>query len=189
MDVLDAIKTRRSVGKVKQTPIDKELIYKILEAGTWAPNHFHTEPWKFFVMIGEGRRKLGMTLVEIAKEEMEDPTTEENLEKLKKQEEKPFRAPVVIAVAAIPSDNPRVLKNEEIAAVHAGIQNMLLVAHSLGLGAIWRTGKPCYHPKVKELFQLSMEDEVLGFIYIGYPDLENLKGRRKPIDEKTVWID
>ncbi len=189
MDIFEAIFKRRSIGKVKPDPIEKEKIEKLLEAAIWAPNHYHTEPWKFFVLTGEGRRPLGRTLAEIAKESMEDPETKENQEKIKKAEEKPFRAPVIITVAVTPSDNPKAIDIEEIGAVSAAIQNMLLAAHALGLGAVWRTGKPAYHPKMKQLFGLRERDEVLGFIYIGYPDMSQREGKRIPFTEKTKWIE
>lgn len=190
MDVFEAIYKRRSIGKVKPDPVEKEKIEKLLEAATWAPNHHYTEPWRFFVLTGEGRRPLGRTLAEIAKEDMTgDPLLEENQEKLKRMEEKPFRAPVVIAVAVTPSDQPKVIEIEEVGAVNAAIQNMLLAAHALGLGAVWRTGKPTYHSKMKELFGLRERDEVLGFVYIGYPDIPEREGKRVSFREKTKWID
>lgn len=189
MDIFEAIQNRRSIGKVKPDPVNRATIEKLLEAASWAPSHYKTEPWKFFVLTGEGRRPLGRTLAEIAREGMDDPLTEENQKLLKKQEEKPFRAPLIIAVAVTPSDNPKVIGIEEIGAVNAAIQNMLLAAHALGLGAIWRTGKPAYHAKMKELFGLREQDGVLGFIYIGYPDMNHPKGHRVPYEQKTVWID
>jgi nitroreductase len=188
LEVFEAIHTRRSVGKVKPDPINKELIEKILEAGTRAPNHYKTEPWKFFVLTEEGRRPLGRTFAEIAKEKMDDPTTEENQLKLQQQENKAFRAPVIIAAAVVPSDHPKAMFIEEVAAVNAAIQNMLLAAHALGLGAIWRSGAPCYHPKMKELFGLEGESQLLGFIYIGYPELIKKESPRIPFEEKTVWM-
>jgi nitroreductase len=189
MDIFEAIFQRRSIGKVKPDPIEKEKIEKLLESATWAPNHYHTEPWKFFVLTGEGRRPLGRTLAEIAKEDMDDPKTEENQGKLKKAEEKPFRAPVIITVAVTPSNHPKVIDIEEAGAVNAAIQNMLLAAHALGLGAIWRTGKPAYHSKIKQLFGLREQDEVLGFIYIGYPDIPHREGKRVSFREKVKWIE
>jgi nitroreductase len=189
VDIFDVIKNRRSIGKVKPDPIDRAIIEKLLEASSWAPSHHRTEPWKFFALTGEGRRPLGRTLADIAKEGMDDPLTEENQSIVKKQEEKPFRAPLIIAVAVTPSDNPSVIQIEEVGAVNAAIQNMLLAVHALGLGAIWRTGHPTYHPKMKELFGLREQDEMLGFIYIGYPDMNQPMGHRSPINEKTVWID
>ncbi len=190
MDILEAIRGRRSIGKVKPDPIDRETIGKLLEAAVWAPNHHHTEPWKFFVLTGEGRRPLGRTLAEIAAEKLDPSLTAEEREALlKKEEDKPFRAPVIIAVAVTPSDDPKAIPIEETAAVHAAVQNMLLAAHALGLGAIWRTGQPAYHPKMKRLFGLRPQDEVAGFVYVGYPDMPHPSGRRTPVSEKTVWIE
>lgn len=189
MDVLQAIRDRRSVGKVKQDPVDHKLIQQILEAGTWAPNHHRTEPWKFFVLTGDGRKPLGKVLAEITEGQMDDPMMETNQLKLKKQQEKTLRAPVIIAVAVTPSTKEKVIEIEEIGAVNAAIQNMLLAAHALGLGAIWRTGQACYDQKVKQLFKLNERDKMLGFIYIGYPDMPPRKGKRTHFEQKTEWID
>lgn len=188
VDLLEAIRTRRTIGKVKSDPVDQQVIETLLEAATWAPNHRYTEPWKFFVLTGEGRRMLGEGYKAVARDEMEDPTTEENQKRLQREGEKAFRAPLIITVAAVPSDHPDVLRIEELGAVNAAIQNLLLAAHALGLGAIWRTGTPTYHPKMKEQFGLRDQDEILGFIYIGYPAISLPEGKRKSYKEKTVWV-
>ncbi|MBO1910442.1 nitroreductase family protein, partial [Microvirga sp. 3-52] len=52
--------------------VPTELIEQIIEAGTYAPNHFRTEPWRFFVLSGEGRTKLGDVFVDITKSELEE---------------------------------------------------------------------------------------------------------------------
>ena len=188
MDVLKAISSRRSIGVVKPVPVPSLLIEKILEAGTWAPSHFRTEPWRFFVLTGEARNKLGKVLASITAKTLDDPQSEENLKQLTKEEQKPLRAPVIIIVAAEPTTtNKRVMKREELAAVHAATQNMLLSAHALGLGAIWRTGESCYSPEVKSLFPLTEEAEVVGFLYIGYPDMKERAANRKSISEVTKW--
>ena len=189
MDVFKAMKERRSVGKVKDTPVDRALIEQILEAGIWAPNHHRTEPWQFFVMTGEGRRALGNAFADIAKELMDDPSTVENAGKLEQMEAKPFRAPVVIGVAAKPSQLERVVEIEELAAVHAAVQNMLLAAHALGLGAIWRTGKRCYHKKVKDVFGLDDKGQMVGFLYIGYADIDMKTPKKTAAKDKTTWIE
>lgn len=188
MDVMEAIRSRRSIGLVKEDPLEKETIAKIIEAGTWAPSHYRTEPWHFFVIEGEARRALGKALVEIAKEEMDDPTTEANQKKAEKVAEKPFRAPVIIAVAIRPSDNPKALKLEEAGAVYAAIQNMLLAAHGLGVAGYWRTGAPTYHPTMKRLFGLTDHEEIAGFLYFGYPKREPHEGKRRPFSEVTTWL-
>lgn len=189
MDALDAIFTRRSIGVVTEQSPPEDLIEKIVEAGTWAPNHFRTEPWRYFILTGDGRKPLGEVLAKIAARGMDDSESVKNKEKLDKIRQKPFRAPVIIVAAVEPSDNPKVILKEEYAAVHAGVQNTLLAAHALGLGAIWRTGKPCYDDEVRKLFGISEKGEVLGFIYIGYPQREAPVGKRKkPLIEVAKWI-
>ncbi|MNJ35160.1 nitroreductase family protein [Paenibacillus bouchesdurhonensis] len=188
MDVMEAIHTRRSIGKVKQDKISVEIIERILEAGTWAPNHRHTEPWQFFVLRGKGREQLGQALADIMREGLEDPDSPEAQESMDKACAKAFRAPVIIAVAVTPVDRPGVIELEEYGAVFAAIQNMLLATHSLGLGAVWRTGEPCYHHIMNEAFGLRSQDKMLGFIYLGVSDMGELNGKRADFRSKTVWI-
>lgn len=188
VDILEAIKTRRSIGLVSDEPVSKELIDKILEAGTWAPSHYRTEPWKFFVLIGDSRLRLGKTLAKIEEKNMDDPLSESNQKKLTKIIEKPFRAPLIIAVAVEPSDNPKAIIQEEYGAVYAAIQNMLLAAHGLGLGGYWRTGKPTYDPLMKELFKISEDGEILGFLYFGHPKRAVPEGKRRDLNEVTTWL-
>ena len=188
MDVLEAIRTRRSVGKVKPDPVDRRLIEQLLEAAVWAPNHFLTEPWRFFVMTGDGRKVLGNAYAEIALEKAGDLPPEEK-ERIRRQEEaKAFRAPVVIAVAAAVSEESAVRRKEDLAATHAAVQNLLLAAHGLGLGAIWRSGDPLYHPKMLEAFGLEPPSEMVGLVYIGYPDMPPRASKRTSFVEKTVWL-
>lgn len=188
MDVMTAIKTRRSIGKVTADPVSKEMIESILEAGTWAPCHHQTEPWRFFVLTGDARNHLGNLFAQIAKDQMQEPIREEDQKRLEREQKKPLRAPVLIAVAVEPSENSKVFIQEEFAAVHAAVQNMLLAVHSLGLGAVWRTGGICYEPEVKKFFDLTGQSELVGFIYIGYPDMKK-EGKRKHFSEVTKWME
>ncbi|MCR8631438.1 nitroreductase family protein [Paenibacillus radicis (ex Xue et al. 2023)] len=184
----EAIRDRRSVGKVKQDPLDRNDIEKLLEAAAWAPSHHTTEPWRFFVMTGPGRQVLGDAYADIAME-LDRKKTDDELEILrKKQADKAFRAPVVIAVAVSPSSAAGVNRMEEFAAVHSAVQNLLLAAHGMGFGAVWRTGEPAYHPRMKQAFGLSEAEQIVGLIYIGYPVNPQQPGKREPVAAKTVWI-
>lgn len=189
MNIHEAIRTRRSVGKVKQDPIPKESIEQILEAGTWAPNHKHTEPWRFFVMREGGRELLGNALADISLTKVSEKTEDEIAVARESAMSKAMRSPVVIGVAVTPSDDPKVVELEEYGAVFAAIQNMLLQAHALELGAVWRTGDPCFHPLMNEAFGLREKDKMLGFIYLGVPDMIAKPGKREDAASKTVWVD
>jgi len=185
----DIVRGRRSIGKVKDEPVQRELVEKLIEAAVWAPNHFRTEPWRFIVMTGEGRRVLGEAHAAVASAGWAELTEEERAKRYDAEIAKAFRAPVVIAAVCSPSDDARALPQEELAAAHAAVQNLLLAAHDNGLGAVWRTGAPVYHAKMKQAFQLSEREELVGMIYVGYPDMQQPASTRTPGTEKTTWLE
>lgn len=183
--IIEAIKSRRSMGRVKKDSIAKETLEALLEAAKWAPSHYNTQPWRFIVMTGEGRQKLGEGYAKVASAE----NSELDEDKLERERKKAFRSPVVIAAICSPGDDPRALKEEEVAASHAAVQNLLLAASAYGLGAIWRSGAPMYHPAMKEHFALREEEDLIGLIYIGLPDMTAPVASRKEIEEFTTWLD
>ncbi len=187
MDTLEAIRTRRSVGKVKPERPPKELIERLLDAAVHAPNHHLTEPWRFIVLAGKAREDLGRVMADVLRQGMENPAGEDEREKLAKEALKPLRAPVVIVVAAKRSDNPKAIAVEDVEATAAAMENILLAAHDLGLGAMIRTGDPAYDARVKGFFGLDPEDHLAGFIYVGFPAVELGPSRRKPASEVTEW--
>ncbi|RYL91598.1 nitroreductase [Sporolactobacillus sp. THM7-4] len=190
MDTLEAIKTRRSINNLTGQVPSKELITQILEAARWAPNHFNTQPWRFTVLIGDGRDKLGDAYGKVNQRNLKDPSREMLETVYQKGFSKAKRSPVVIVVSVEPSDNPRVKKVEEIAAVSAAVQNMLLAAHALGLGAKWRTGDPAYTDIMKENFGVSEKGLVIGLIFLGYPEEGSVPEPpvRKSVEEFTTWV-
>ncbi|GFZ33800.1 NAD(P)H nitroreductase [Clostridium zeae] len=189
MDILEAIKTRTSIGKVREESVPREIIENIIEAGTHAPNRYLTQPWRFFVISGEGRKALSKVMEDIVLSSGVDIESEAGKKKLEKEINKPFRAPVIIAVAAEVTENEKALRIEELGATYAAVENMLLAAHALGVAAYWKTGKACYDNKMKEFFGLKQKDEVVALIYIGYSDMDKKPTVRKSGKELTKWIE
>jgi nitroreductase len=179
--LLTALKNRRSISKVAPEEPPEALIRSMLEAATWAPNHFMTEPWRFFVMRGDARRRLGEVMGGVCAE-CEEAARE-------RMAAKPLRAPYVIAVASEPDQREKVFEIEEIAATAAAVQNMLLAAEALGLGAIWRTGWVTYTPEIRQFLGLSDQATVLGFVYVGYVASPAEVRARTPVDAVTHWLD
>lgn len=189
MELWEAIKGRRSIGKMKAQVPPRESIEKLLEAANWAPSHYRTEPWKFFVLTGAARERLGEAMAAIVRDTLTEPESDESAARLQKEKNKPLRSPVVIAVATQSSEDTRVVEIEQIEAVACAVQNMMLVAHEMGLGTIWRTGGITYEPRLKEFFELKPDEHLLGFIYVGYPDQVVKPGIRKPVAEKIIWME
>lgn len=187
METLEAITTRRSVGKVRPERPSRQLIERMLEAAVQAPNHHLTEPWRFFVLAGKAREELGRVMADVLRQHLDDPESGAGTAQIAKEMEKPLRAPVLIVVATKRSDNPRIVPVEDIEATAAAVQNILLAAHDMGLAAQWRTGDAAYDPSVKSFFGLDPEDHLAGFVYVGYADKEPGPRQRVPASAKTEW--
>jgi nitroreductase len=185
METLEAIHTRQSIGQVKPDPVPRELIEKILAAAVQAPNHYKVRPWRFVVMMGASREKLGEVMAQSTKTSRPDATAEE----LQKDRMKPLRAPVVIAVAV---DKPGLTKAKEIenvCAAAAAVQNMLLAAQALSLAAMWRTGPSATDPAIKRFFGWEPDQHLIGFVYVGYPQHEAAPPLRPSFEDRTLWLE
>ena len=185
MDVFDAIHGRQTIGKVKPDSLPRELIEKLLSAGVQAPNHYKVRPWRFVVLTGAGREKLGAAMAAIQSEQQPD-LPPEAYEKTKAM---PLRAPVVIAVAVDKPGDTKAIEIENVSAASAACQNILLAAHAEGLGAIWRTGTWAREPKVKEFLGFESDQHLVGFLYIGYPETDYQPKERPSFEDRTVWIE
>jgi len=184
--VLTAIKRRRSIGKMTSELPDRALIERILEAGTWAPNHHLTEPWRFFVLEGSARARLGEVMAKVAASR--EPSAEAAHSAAERAAGKPLRAPWVIGIAVEPADDPSIPELEEIAAGCAAAQNMLLATDALGLAAIWRSGWITFEPEIRTFFGLSPRARMLGFIYVGFPAMPPPARSRRNVAEVTTWM-
>jgi nitroreductase len=186
--VLEALRARRSMPKVAPQRPPRELIEQIIDAAIYAPNHHKTEPWRFVVMSGGARQALGEVMAQSLARTLPETSSNESKALLAKERDKPLRAPVVIAVAAVPSTEPKVIEIEESHAVAAAVQNMLLAAEALGLGAMWRTGKPAYDPAVKRFLGFPEHAHIVAFVYVGYPALPELPRPPRKADAYTIWL-
>ena len=191
MNVSDAIRTRRSVKIFKDTaPLDRETVESLIEAATWAPNHYFTEPWKFFVVEGEGRKQLSDVMRKWAVAKADDTDSQDAEKRIMKVAAKPLLAPTIIMVVLSRDlDNKKAIYTEDVCAVAAAIQNILLEAHSKDIGAIWKSGPAYQAEPVKDFFKLRQDEEILGAVFLGESDMrKDVKVNRIPHQEKTEWI-
>jgi nitroreductase len=110
-------------------------------------------------------------------------------EALAKTRALPLRAPVVIAVGVDKPSEEKVLEIENVSAASAACMNILLAAHALGLGAIWRTGEWARDAKVKKLLGFASDQHIVGFIYVGYPEFAPGPHQRPSFEDRTVWME
>jgi len=186
--IFESIKQRRSIGHMTQQQPTREQIERILEAATYAPNHYVTEPWKFFVLTGAAREQLGRVMAEALEARLTDTSSHRAQAMLAAERRKPFRAPVIIAVTIPGLRHLHGVEVENIEAAAAAVQNMLLTAEEMGLATLWRTGEAAYDPHVKQWFGLAPEDHIVAFVYLGYPAVSRPTRVPTPFGVKTTWL-
>ncbi|HEX8948189.1 MAG TPA: nitroreductase family protein [Dissulfurispiraceae bacterium] len=161
MDLLEGIYTRRSVRQYTGQPVAREQLLEIIKAGTWAPSGLNNQPWRF-VIVREPEMRLSLA----------------GLTKYRKIVE---AAPACIAVfvdrAAMYNDT------KDHQAMGACIQNMLLAAHAMGLGAVWLGEILNNADKVRMLLGLPPEMELMAVVAVGRPAAGKRTSHRKGIHE------
>ncbi len=185
----ELIRSRRSIYPKNYTgePIPRSTIQDLLENANWAPTHRMTEPWRFKVVSGKARTRLGELLgnyyaANTPKEKYTDA-------KYLKTKNKPAQSEYVIAICMQRDPKKSVPEFEEIAATACAVQNMLLTAWGYGLGAYWSTPSVINSPDLSTFLSLGKGERCLGFMYIGNHNLPTFPGKRSPVEEKVVWLD
>ncbi|MDR1398020.1 MAG: nitroreductase family protein [Desulfarculales bacterium] len=187
MELIQAIKERRSVRKFKPQPVPHALLERILKDSLWAPSGMNTQPWKLFVLEGKARDEFvevsnrAVKLLDVRLRELFN-------DKMRNYIHGYFKnlggAPsVVVALSAIhPQDTYMVASYESTAAL---IQNLCLLAHEAGLSTCWMTGQIWVEREILDHLAVSGY-RLAGVIPIGYPDQNPPAPPRK--HEDITWL-
>lgn len=183
------IRTRRTVkpDKMNGKKIADETILELLVLADAAPTHAKTEPWRFVVYSGDKVKEFAKKHADLFKEHTPEASFTElkynNLVNLGNN-----TSHIIIAwMKRVPTH--KIPEVEEIAAVSAAIQNILLGATAKGIATFWSTGGMTLHPALHQELSLGEEDLILAMLYLGYTD-EPFKepSRLIPLQEKIEWI-
>jgi nitroreductase len=162
MDLLTAIDSRASALKLSEPGPTREHLEAIMRAGVRAPDHGRLRPWRFVVLEGAARDKLGAEMARLSLAKFPQSTPEQ----LEGERRKVLRAPTII-VAAARITQGKIPEVEQIASVAAGVENMVLAAQALGYGAMWKTGAAAYDVQARTALGLRAEDHIVAFLYLG----------------------
>jgi len=183
------IEGRRSVYQQQYSGerVDDAIVRKILSNANWAPTHKLTEPWRFVVFTGDGLMKLASFQADLYKKVTTANATfkEDRYQNLLT---KPMLSSHIIAVGMKRDEKKSVPEIEEIGAVFCAIENMYLTATAYGVGCYLSTGGVTYFDEAKEFFGLGTDDKLIGFFNLGMPRIDVLSGKRKPIEDKVIWV-
>jgi nitroreductase len=171
--------SRRSSKVFGPGEVSDEAVRHVLVAALHAPDHGLLRPLRFVVFKGEGRARFGDALVAAVRERDGhlDPAVAE------KQRAKAFIAPVFIALIASPKPSPKVHRWEQLAAASSAGYAMLLAAHALGLGAMWKSTPLRDFPAVRQVLGLAEGEEFLGWVNLGQlPPVTGTVPPKPPVD-------
>ncbi len=163
--VLDTIYSRRSVRDFKDRPVERKKILEVIRAGIWAPSGLNNQPWRFAVVT--------------------DPVLKGRFEGLTHYGEVISKSRVLIPVFIDKKAMYNQVKDHQ--AIGACIQNMLLAAHSMGLGAVWLGEILKSADEVRELLCLSSDLELMAVVAMGYPAHKKQASTRKPLEQVMVF--
>src|SRR5579863_925907 len=165
MQVIDALLQRRSAKALTDPAPDAGALHLLLECAARAPDHGRLRPWRFVVIRGAARERLG----ELLADQLRRKLPAASAETLQRERQKALRAPLIIVVAAVRNAAAKIPPIEQVLAAGAAAQNIMLGASALGFGVMWKTGDAAYDDTTKVALGLTAEDATVGFLYLGTP--------------------
>ena len=174
--ILSVIRNRRSQKSFTNRAVADEEIKTMLEGAILAPNHKMTEPWGFIVLGRLSKRRYAEIKAASKAEGLREKVAAETA-----------AIPAVIVVTQKLSTDPVRIK-EDYAAVYMAIQNMLLLATSMGLGSKVHTGSLMDELPMRELVGAGEDERIVAIVHFGEPAEEMKAKPRTPITEKTKWL-
>ncbi|MCB2227396.1 MAG: nitroreductase [Desulfarculaceae bacterium] len=146
-ELLELITSRRSVREYTGQPVDQAMLDAILEAGRWAPSGLNNQPWRFVVIQEEAIKEALAPMTKCSGIVRES-------------------AVLICTFLHLPS-----VYNEmkDYQGIGACLQNMLLMIHGLGLGAVWLGEILKNATQVRQTLGLGEEYELMAILALGHP--------------------
>ena len=166
MDVLEAIKGRRSIRAFKSEDVPPEIVEKLIDAARWAPSAGNIQPWEFIIV--------------------RNPEIKRNLAKAALNQSFIEEAPVVIVVCAdeIRSSQGYGVRGKTLYCIQdtaAATQNIHLAAYSLGLGTCWVGA--FNEEEAGKILEIPEGVRPVAIIPVGYPAEKPPARNRRPLNQ------
>lgn len=173
--IQDIIESRRTIHNFRPDPPPRETVLRCIEAARWAPNHYLTEPWHFYLLGPETRR----TVVELNSRLV---TRARGAEAGAVKRSRWAAVPGWLVVTCDLSEE-EVRWREDYAACCCAVQNLALLLWAEGIGMKWTTGEVTRHADFYDAIWVDPEAErVVGMLWYGFP-AEIPRTQRKPMEQ------
>jgi len=155
---LEAVLRRRSRSSVSAEAPSRLALLPLVEAAATVADHGDLKPWRLIELRGEARERLGQAFVEASGLTGKDAA---------KLADKPLRASLLIAVVASYKPSHKVPRWEQEAVASGVAHTLSLLLDEAGWGVFWRTGGHTRSEAVHRMHELSPDEELLGWLYVG----------------------
>lgn len=168
MQALDLLLNRSSQPRLQSPAPEGEALENIKQAALRVPDHACLTPWQFVVCQKQGLQRLGEIYEQAA------ISADKSEKEIERAPQLPLRAPMVIVVIAKYTEHEKVPWVEQVASASCAVMAMQMAAVAQGFAGVWRTGSYAHDPIVKQAFDLSEQDEIVGFLYLGTSAVKQL---------------
>jgi nitroreductase len=142
---------------------DRKCLMSLLAEALHVPDHGRLRPWRFILIEGEARVRIGQLLFERVQRAVPDASAA----RLEKERTRFSFAPCIVAVVLNPVKGHKVPEIEQVLSGGAVCMNLLHAAHQAGFGAQWLTGFAAYDRDVLAAVGVAPTESLLGYIHIG----------------------
>lgn len=198
---LELIATRRSIKTYLPKDVPRTVVFRILEAAVWAPSAHNAQPWRFIIIVNhDTKRRLAEAMAEEWAQDLVKDGVPPDIRKglVEDSIDRFVHAPVLIVASVAMEDmdvypDERRQESEHLMATQslaAAIQNLLLAAHSEGLGSCWFCAPLFCKDTVRRVLMIPSNVEPQALIALGYPSERVDPPPRKPLEEvvfKDCW--
>jgi len=186
MGLSEVIRERRSVHKFQQErPVPLELIQELLDTAVWAPNHKLTQPWRFVVVHGNGRKRIAEVARAVNEKREKDPVKSKELGEFFYNK---LMAVPMFVVVLMREDTQLAVREEDYAATSCVIHNFGLLAWERGLGTVWETYGLLHQSGFREAVGAQPGEKIVGSLHVGYPAAVPPAQPRIPADRLLTVI-
>ena len=180
MNIDSILKSRTTVHRYTCENVPENLITAALACAVAAPNHKMTEPWRFAVVGTQAREDLVAIKLELA------ARTSQGRERLQaKIEDKMLSSSHLLVVSLVKCDDP-FRAREDYAACACAIQNFCVSLAAHGVGTKWSSGAITTDPRTYKRLQVPDNEEIIGFVWAGWPRDDHRKPPRKLSVERVL---
>jgi nitroreductase len=180
---IDLLLSRRSAPPQTLTgpAPNKDEVETLLRAASRVPDHGKLAPWRFILLEGAARDRVGAVAADLFAEQ--NPGADEA--RLAVERGRFARAPLVVAVVSRAAPHVKIPEWEQVLSAGAVCMNLEIAANALGYRSVWVTEWCAYDRKFCDALGLQSHEKIAGFIHIGRPSVV-IEDRVRPALEEIV---